>query len=563
MFAQTMISVVRVGLRLGLVATVAMASACTDSPSLTSSYDAPPPKTDLAVSAPGTDRAPHLDETRAKVLATMTFPRSEAENLFAHGYAVISDRYIDKVDLRNLGIAGLQGLSTLDPEIKIDRVGASVEVSRNDKVIGLFPLPGPEDSAGWGLLTANVFGLVRDTSTTLLNTDPEQLYTAVFDSALSQLDPFSHYADSEEARLNRGARNGFGGVGITYEIDGDAVVITRVMPGTPASTAGLRKGDRIIAIDGHTTSNITSQQVRDWLRGPTNSPVTLLMAGADTLARRNVTLVRALIVMPTVELKTDNDVAFITVTSFNQSTTTAVAEAVSNAEREEGDHLKGIVIDLRGNPGGLLDQAVTMSDLFMERGPIVSTRGRHPDARQFYAATAGDMARGLPMVVLVDGDSASAAEIVAAALQDSGRAVVIGTTSYGKGTVQTVLQMPNGGEMTLTWSRFHSPSGYVLHGLGVRPIACTSGAGEAMAAADGVLDRFNRGEQQLAAQLALWRATDHRNDARRNALRSGCPAEHHPHALIDEIVAEKILDNHALYERALRMTAPTQAAAGR
>ncbi|MCF8482475.1 MAG: PDZ domain-containing protein [Rhodospirillum sp.] len=517
------------------------------------------PSADLAIATSSAD----LDDDRAKVLATMTFPRSEAENLFSHGYEVISDRYIDKVDLRAVGTAGLRGLSRLDPEINVDRMGSTLEVSRDDKVIGVFPLPMSNDSAGWGLLTANVFGLVRDTSTPLLNADPEALYKAVFDGALAKLDPFSRYADSTEASLNRGARNGFGGIGIMYDIRDGAVIITRVMPGTPASDAGLRSGDRIIAINGQSTKTVSRQDVRNWLRGPTSSDVTLVLAGVDTLARRSVTLDRALIVMPTVDLKMDNDVAFITVTSFNQRTTTAVAEAVSDAEIKGGDRLKGIVLDLRGNPGGLLDQAVTMSDLFMERGPIVSTRGRHPDARQFYAATPGDMARGMPMVVLVDGDSASAAEIVAAALQDSGRAVVIGTTSYGKGTVQTVLQMPNGGEMTLTWSRFHSPSGYVLHGLGVRPVACTSGAGETLGAADGVLDRLNGGERELAAQLALWRATDRRDDARRDALRGGCPAEHHPHALIDETVAEKLLDNHALYERALRLTAPTQAAAGR
>jgi carboxyl-terminal processing protease len=547
MDVHSMVSVITRRFRLGLVASVGFVAACSGPAPM----DAPTPADaqDAAVAEPA--------------MPERAFPRSEAENLFSHGYSVIAERYIDPVNLRDIGIAGLAGLGHLDPLIQVERVGSSLEVSREGKVLGAFTLPAKDDPAGWGLLTANVFGLVRDTSTPLLNAAPEALYKAVFDGALEHLDPFSRYADAQEARLNRGARNGFGGIGIMYDITDGGVVITRVMPGTPASEAGMREGDVILSVDGRSTVNASRADIREWLRGPTSSSVSLVLKGADPASRRTLSVERALIVMPTVEYKMEGDVAFITVSSFNQRTTTAVAEAISEAEREMGDRLKGIVLDLRGNPGGLLDQAVTMSDLFLERGPIVSTRGRHPDARQFYAATSGDLTGGLPLVVMVDGDSASAAEIVAAALQDSGRAVVIGTTSYGKGTVQTVLQMPNGGEMTLTWSRFHSPSGYVLHGLGVRPIACTSGVGEAPGQAENVLAQVGHDERLLAAQLAMWRATDHRDDARRDALRGGCPAEHHLHAAIDEAVALKLLANHALYQRALDLTAPTQAAAGR
>ncbi|MBV5324033.1 MAG: S41 family peptidase, partial [Rhodospirillaceae bacterium] len=155
-----------------------------------------------------------------------------------------------------------------------------------------------------------------------------------------------------------------------------------------------------------------------------------------------------------------------------------------------GGGLQGVILDLRGNPGGLLDKAVTVVDLFVAQGPILTTKGRHPEATNAFDAHPGDMGEDLAVVVLVDGRSASAAEIVASSLQDSGRAVVIGTNSYGKGTVQTVISLPNDGEITLTWSRFHTPSGYALHGLGVLPALCTSAPGATPAS---IMDGLTRG----------------------------------------------------------------------
>ncbi|QXG79941.1 S41 family peptidase [Rhodospirillum rubrum] len=492
--------------------------------------------------------------------------RGETEDLFSYGYGAIADRYIDEVNLRELGVEGLSGLTSLDPAITVAPVGAMLDVYRNGTVVGRFPLAGARDSAGWGVLTANVVMLARDLSPSLNASDPEEIYQAIFTSALGGLDPFSRYASRDDAEVNRGQRNGFGGIGVMYDVGGRGATITQVMPGTPAADARLRLGDVIVAVNGQSTRGATRHDLREWLRGPTSSEVTLTLVSADTPTERTLTLTRALIIMPTVDLHLDEGVGFITVSSFNQGTTTRVAEAIGEARRQLGADLRGLVIDLRGNPGGLLDQAVTMSDLFLDTGPIVSTRGRNPDARQFYASSGGDIAQNLPIVALIDGDSASAAEIVAAALQDNGRAVVIGTSSFGKGTVQTLIQLPNGGELTLTWSRFHSPSGYVLHGLGVLPVACTSGIAEASredgAPADKVLTTMRRDQSEIAAHVALWRQTDMRDASRRLALRDACPAEHHPRALIDETVARKLIADQGLYGRALRLTAPAQSASG-
>ncbi|CCG06632.1 S41 family peptidase [Pararhodospirillum photometricum] len=486
------------------------------------------------------------------------FSRPEAEALFTFGYNSVLERYIDPVSLSDIGLAGLKALEPLDPALKIRRAGSSLEVVRSNAVIGSFRLPAADDAPGWGRVTAGVLGLLVDGTPVLHQKPSEALYKTVFEGALAPLDPFSRYATSEEANTHRGMRNGFGGVGLLFESIDNAVTITRVLPGTPAEAAGLRPGHRILAIDGHLAHGQGSEQVREWLRGPTNSDVTLTVEDAESARRWLVVLTRTLILLPTVEADLDNTLGIIRITSFNQRTTTAVAEVLAGMQRQTRGTLQGVILDLRGNPGGLLDQAVSLSDLFLERGPIVSTRGRHPDARQFYSATPGDLSSGVPLAVLIDGESASAAEIVAAALQDSGRAVVIGTTSYGKGTVQTVIQLPNGGELTLTWSRFHTPSGYVLHGLGVMPAACTSGQDNA----ETVLLDMHEHEAERASQSGLWRSVDPRQSAQRATLRASCPPQPHPEAAIDDQVAHRLLEDRALYRQALRLTQPLQAARG-
>jgi carboxyl-terminal processing protease len=222
--------------------------------------------------------------------------------------------------------------------------------------------------------------------------------------------------------------------------------------------------------------------------------------------------------------------------------------------------LRGLVLDLRGNPGGLLDQSVAVADLFVTRGPLVSTRGRHPASRQYYNATPDDIADGLPIVVLVNGGSASAAEIVAAALQDAGRAIVVGSTSYGKGTVQSVLPLPNEGELTLTWAKFYAPAGYTLHEHGVVPTVCTSALGEnetnPVAAIRKAALHSESAPIVRKARIALdedgWRE-----------LRQTCPAQTNDNKL-DIEVAKRLLADPTLYARTLHPAAtplPTEARA--
>ncbi|MEK9752248.1 MAG: S41 family peptidase, partial [Rhodospirillaceae bacterium] len=239
--------------------------------------------------------------------------------------------------------------------------------------------------------------------------------------------------------------------------------------------------------------------------------------------------------------------------SWFQGTADAVSEEVEKAKASVTPRLAGIVMDLRGNPGGLLKQSIKLADLMLTHGHILTTKGRHPDSLHHYEAGGRDIAGGIPIVVIIDGKSASASEIVAAALQDRDRAVVIGTSSFGKGSVQTVVRLPNDGEMTLTWSRFLAPSGYVLHGLGVRPTICTADVrNDLMPAIDAALaNRLN-----LRATFASWRAGGAPDEARRHALRGACPATRRK-TYNDIRIATYLAEHPALYAKALDIASAT------
>ena len=270
-----------------------------------------------------------------------------------------------------------------------------------------------------------------------------------------------------------------------------------------------------------------------------------------------VTLERRRIVPPTVEARLEGHTGVIRVSSFNQRTAETVRREVSRLKRDFPRDLDGYVLDLRDNPGGLLDQAVEVADVLLREGEIVRTRGRHPHSRQQYAASGRDYAEGLPLIVLINGDSASASEVVAAALQDRGRAVVIGTNSYGKGTVQTVYRLPNNGELTLTWSRLYAPTGYRLHGLGVLPNLCTHSAGGRPTTSE-VVRELRGGNTTTQGVLPEWRRTDTSQEESLDILRKTCPAaEESPETDIQ--TAQAILADLNLYAQALEPLPPSVA----
>jgi carboxyl-terminal processing protease len=480
---------------------------------------------------------------------TATLAPEEATRMFAAGYSNIEDMYITEVDLNDLTVAGLSNLTKLDPDLTIRQTGRHVDIAVSGHPAGGFDSPQTRSVQDWAAVTAGAISLARTASPELAKDEPDMVYKAVFDGMLGKLDRFSRYSTPESAREHRAAREGFGGIGVRVATEGDGVRVSSVMSDGPGGRAGLKPDDLITHIDGEAVAGVELQSVIQRLRGPIGSRVSLTVARAGAVETKVVT--RAHIVPETVVFERRGSVAYLRLYSFNQDTTRTLSAAVKRAKHEIGEELDGLVLDLRDNPGGLLDQAVGVSDLFMSSGRIVTTRGRHPDSHQRFDATKGDVAEGLPIVVLVNGNSASASEIVAAALQDSGRAVVAGTTSYGKGTVQTVIRMPNQGELTLTWARFHAPSGYTIHHLGVLPSVCTAQG----SAAEPILTALRDGKVS-PLPIALRNAATPEDVPVLDRLRSGCPARKTDEP-VDVDVAVKLVQNGALYRQALNLAVLT------
>ena len=482
---------------------------------------------------------------------------ARALRLFAAGFQDVSDIYIEDVSLEELAVAGMENLSTIDPDIEIERSGELLAVSVKGKPARNLSLPSRGDADSWADVTAETIKVGRQHSVQLAQAGAEDVYEAVFDGITAELDSFSRYAGREEARENRASRDGFGGIGVRISLIDEGVKVLSVMENTPAEAAGLLDGDVIVMIDGQAVTGLNQREVVRRLRGPLRSRVTLTIDRQAESRRLVTTVTRAHIVPQTVKFRAEGDVGYIRISGFNQNTARTLRKNIEQAVETIGPGLKGLVLDLRSNPGGLLDQSVSVSDLFLHNGRIVSTHGRHPDSHQYFEASSETLVDDLPLVVLINSNSASASEIVAAALQDSRRAVVIGSTSFGKGTVQTVLRLPNEGELTLTWARFHAPTGYALNRRGVLPDICTS---------NGARSVQELLEQLKAGVLPIDRAAQTREIAPNDEtsveqIRAHCPSFEGDNEL-DVQVSLELLRDPELFAMALSDTADTARTTG-
>tara|TARA_R110000782_G_scaffold20271_6_gene54920 strand:- start:1943 stop:3568 length:1626 start_codon:yes stop_codon:yes gene_type:complete len=488
------------------------------------------------------------------------FSMPAAAEVIAAGYENIAEKYLEALPVQEIGMEGLRGLGAIDPAIAIDIDTGKNEVRLTDsgREIIREALPKGDDAYGWAMLTARASLAARGWSEEMRQASAEKIYEAVFDGMLTELDIYSRYSGREEAQRNRARRDGFGGIGVRFRQRGDITEVYRITPGTPAAEADLKVGDVIVSADGVALKGLSARKVVRLLRGPIDTAVRLRLARSGRPDGWSLDLVRAHIVPVTVSHMVKDGIIYAAVESFNQKTATSVKKAVLAAKAETKVLLKGMVMDLRGNPGGLLRQSVKLANLFLTQGHIITTRGRHPDSVHHYNADGDDILNGLPLVILIDGKSASAAEITAAALQDRGRAVVVGTSSYGKGSVQTVIRLPNDGELTITWSKLITPTGYTLHGLGVHPIVCTSSLAEIpedAKAKDPVLAGI--GEEHYQADiLAHWRRGGPLGEEERTRLRDTCPPERHDDTK-DRDVARRIIEDRTLYTRALTYTSTT------
>ncbi len=474
---------------------------------------------------------------------------SATTRLFTVSYDSIAERYIEPISIETMAMAGLSGLSAIDPKVSVARSGQVVTLDARSTLVR-FAAPAGMDARGWAALTTSAVTAGRDHSELLRAAKDDAIYQALFDGAISRLDGFTRYLNPDNAREERARRLGYGGIGIRLQAVEGRVEILSVMPGTPAAAAGLLAGDRILRVDNALVLGWELREVIDKLRGNVNSKLAIEIARPGGKAPAVFQMVREKIVPQTVTAKNDGRHLEIKISNFNQDTYRTVQQQIAETRRRMGPALAGIVLDLRDNPGGLMDQAVRVADLFLRKGTISTARGRHPESVQHFDASGEDASGGLPMAVLVNGATASAAEVVTAAMQDNGRAIVIGTTTYGKGTVQTINELPNAGELVVTWSRLHAPSGYAIHKLGVSPSVCTSGGIEGVAR---IVESVRTRANETQALLARWRAQIFTDPEMNDRLRSACRPEKISREL-DMEVAHALLDDVMAYRQAIRIT---------
>mgnify|MGYP002630758525 CR=1 FL=1 len=302
--------------------------------------------------------------------------------------------------------------------------------------------------------------------------DEAALIEAAINGMLTSLDPHSGYlppSDFDDMQVQ--TRGEFGGLGIEVTQEDGFVRVITPMDDTPAMAAGVEAGDFITHVDGEALLGLTLEQAVDLMRGPVGSEITITVVRETRDQPFDITIVRDRIRLTAVRARLEGNTAIVRVSTFNDQTYPNLQEGLRDLIAELGglDNLNGVVLDLRNNPGGLLNQAIRVSDAFLEQGEIVSTRGRRPEDGDRYNATPGDLIDGRPLVVLVNGGSASASEIVAGALQDHRRAVIVGTNSFGKGSVQSIMPLAGEGAMRLTTSLYYTPSGRSIQALGIAP----------------------------------------------------------------------------------------------
>src|SRR5437870_3613486 len=363
-----------------------------------------------------------------------------------------------KTPLILLGAAAGAALTLLAIQPRLAFVGASARAAAADtyRQLNLF---------------GDVFERVR--ADYVEKPDDAKLVESAINGMLNALDPHSSYMDPKSFRdMQVQTRGEFGGLGIEVTMEDGLVKVVTPIDETPAAKAGILANDIITQLDGEQVQGLTLNQAVEKMRGPVNTKIklTIMRKGQDKPIE--VSLTRDIIRVKSVRSRVEgDDVGFIRISQFNEQTSEGLKKAIADITTQVGkDKLKGYVLDLRNNPGGLLDQAISVSDAFLERGEIVSTRGRNAEETQRYSARAGDLTNGKPIIVLINGGSASASEIVAGALQDHKRATVIGTRSFGKGSVQTIIPLGSGnGALRLTTARYFTPSGTSIQAKGISP----------------------------------------------------------------------------------------------
>ena len=448
------------------------------------------------------------------------FDSGLTQRIYTVALTFIAPRALAPVSVPQLTLWGLRGITALDPDLTAElRSGRLILASRRGVVLSL-AAPMDERASAWAALATTIQAAAWNASPALRRAGTEGVVGSFFDEMFDHMDPYSRYIAPRAAAADEAARGGGTGIGLRPARRGGAVIAGRVNPQGPAGRAGVRPGDVILAVDGHAVAGAKLATVAGWLAGAEGSTVRLRWV---VPGRGTVTAAIARVRVPPRTVFSDRlaGMLLVRITRFNRATDTEFAAAIAGgmATRKPPD---GIVLDLRGDPGGLLDQAVAVADALLGAGVVARTDGRAQAASTIWRSAAGELAPGEPVVVLIDGRTASAAEILAAALADRGRAVVVGSASFGKGLVQSFTRLPGGGELFVTWSRVLAPRGWPIQAVGVLPQICTS---LGVTAVERQLGALEAGTQpMLGALVAERRLRAPVPPAEAVAVRAACPA---------------------------------------
>jgi len=483
--------------------------------------------------------------------AIAPFPREEMREVFAAGFAAVLDRHMERALPSDLITWGLAGFTANDPSLRVERLGRELRLMRGRRALISRALQSDSTRGApeaIGMVAAEALMPFQEVawagSPAIRETNRDALLRTSFNAIFGHLDPFSRYVAPEEAQLARDRRLGQGSVGLRLMVQRGQVLVAAVTPNSPAAGAGIRVGDRLVTVDDEMVLANDLPGVELLMEGAAETEVTLVTQRAGR--RRSTTLRRVAQRLETVTAETRDAVLHLRISGFTALTSAQVTGFVE-AAFAGANPPRGLVLDLRGNRGGILTQAVAVADIFLDGGEIVGTAGRHPDANRRYVASDTDLAQGRPIVVMVDGRTASAAEILAAALAERGRAAVLGTATQGKGLVQILLPLPNGGELQLSWSRIVMPSGWPLQGAGLLPALCTAGGAEAAA---GALVALRAGQQPMGAALARLRALRPPvSSLEASALRETCPGLDGAEREVD--FAQTLVTDATAYQAAL------------
>jgi carboxyl-terminal processing protease len=452
-------------------------------------------------------------------------------------------RTLDAVSAAQLAMWGLGGLTAIDPALTAFLRDTKVQLLMRGREVFALPAPSPSaaapsaaspfaaspsavstgpdgDATAWARVMANVVSAGYDASPALRQTTPAVVTKTLLDEMLAHLDPYSRYIPPIEAVDDRDRRAGHAGIGVTLMQRGRSVVVREVVIGSPGAMAGIAPGDLVQSVDGLTAAGRDTAAIGARLNGPEGTELRIGWLDQDGAARA-ATLTRAMIPPETVFPRRSGDIEIVHISGFSQTTDRHVAQVVWDALK--GAHpITGIVLDLRGNRGGLLRAAVATANTFLPPGVVVRSAGRAPETNRVWLSGGAELAKNVRMAVLVDGGTASAAEVLAAALGDRGRAVVIGSSTFGKGVVQTIDPLPDGGELFLTWSRLLAPDGWPIQSLGIMPQVCTSLGGDAVARQ---LAALAMGRPPMADAIAMHHAARlPMTPDRIVAIREHCPA---------------------------------------